>query len=139
MAIYINWFILAVVLLGVEMATGTFYLLMVSVAMIVGGVAALLEFSLPVQFALAALAGFLGTVIMRRWKIGRPKSVVSQSFDTGQTVRVLTWHEDGTLRVHYRGAEWDAETERADTPREGTFYIKEMRASILILTHQKPH
>ena len=41
MAIYVYWFLLALVLLGLELATGTFYLLMLSIAMAVGGVAAL--------------------------------------------------------------------------------------------------
>ena len=43
MAVYIYWFLLALVLLGLEMATGTFYLLVLSLAMAIGGFAALLD------------------------------------------------------------------------------------------------
>ena len=42
MAVYVYWFLLALVLLGLEMVTGTFYLLVVSIAMAIGGLAALL-------------------------------------------------------------------------------------------------
>lgn len=137
MAIYVYWFLLALVLLGLEMTTGTFYLLVVSLAMVIGGGAALLGFGLPVQLVLAALSGVVGTFLLRRWKGGPVCEVDSQSLEAGQPVRVLSWHEDGTARVFYRGAEWDAETESADLVREGTFYIKETRGSTLILTHQK--
>ena len=138
MAVYVYWFLLALVLLGVEMATGTFYLLMVSIALAVGGAAALLGLGLPAQLALAALAGVAGIILLRRWKGGSATGAVSQSLDTGQQVQILTWRDDGTARVFYRGAEWDAELETADSRREGTLYIKELRGSVLILTHRKP-
>ena len=138
MAIYIYWFLLALVLLGLEMATGTFYLLVVSLAMVVGGGAALLGLGLPAQLVLAALSGVVGTFILRRWKGSQVGDAASQNFDTGQPVRVLNWREDGTVRVFYRGAEWDAETEGDDIKRDGKFFIKEIRGSILVLTHQKP-
>lgn len=138
MSIYVYWFLLALLLVGVEMATGTFYLLVVSVAMAMGGAAALLGLDLPAQLALAALAGVLGIVMLRRWRGGKAADVASQSFDTGQSVRVLNWHEDGTARVYYRGAEWDAEPESPDYDRDGKFYIKEIRGSVLVLSNRKP-
>lgn len=138
MAIYIYWFLLALVLLGLEMATGTFYLLVVSLAMTIGGGAALLGLGLPTQLVLAALSGVVGIFVLRRWKGGHAGDAASQSFDTGQPVRVLNWREDGTVRVFYRGAEWDAVTEGDDIKRDGKFFIKEIRGSILVLTHQKP-
>ena len=138
MAGYIAWFLFALALLGVEMATGTFYLLMLAIAMAVGGTAALLGLGMPAQLVLAALAGVVGMVLLRRWKGGRASGTASESLDTGQPVRVLTWREDGTVRVYYRGAEWDAELEGPASGHEGALYIKEMRGSILVLTHRKP-
>lgn len=138
MSIYVYWFLLALVLLGVEMATGTFYLLVVSVAMTVGGAAALLGFGLPIQLVIAALAGVLGIVILRRCHAGQSADVTNQSFDIGQTVRILSWNEDGAARVFYRGAEWDAEPDSADVEKDSKFYIKEIRGSVLILTRHKP-
>jgi len=137
MAIYVYWFLLALVLLGLEMATGTFYLLMVSIALAVGGVASLSGLGMPAQYALAALTSVIGTITLRRWKGGRVSDASGQSLDAGQVVKVLTWRDDGTARVFYRGAEWDAELESKHTVHEGTFYIKAMRGSVLVLTHQK--
>ena len=138
MALYVYWFLLALVLIGLEMATGTFYLLVVAIAMGLGGTAALLGMGIAAQLAVAALAGVVGTVLLRRWKGGSSKDAASESLDTGQAVKVLIWREDGTARVFYRGTEWDAELEAADSGREGTFYIRAMRGSILVLAHRKP-
>lgn len=138
MAPYIYWFVLAFGLLALEMATGTFYMLMLAIAVAIGGVAALLGIGLSMQITLTALAGIIGTVILRRMKSTRPTDVASQSLDTGQPVQLVAWHEDGSARAHYRGAEWDAEPESADMPREGALYIKEIQGSKLILTHRKP-
>ena len=134
---YAYWFILAFGLLALEMATGTFYMLMLAAALATGGVAALFGLGLPVQITLAALAGIVGTIILRRMKSIRPADAASQGLDTGQPVQVIAWHEDGSARVHYRGAEWDAEPESADMPHDGMFYIKEIHGSKLILTPQR--
>ena len=138
MAIYVYWFLLALILVGLEMATGTFYLLVVAIAMAIGGTAALLGLGFTLQLALAALAGVAGIVLLRRWKGGSSTDAASQSLDTGQPVKVLTWRDDGTARVFYRGAEWDAELEDDSIPHEGVFYIKAIRGSVLILTNRKP-
>lgn len=138
MAPYVYWFLLALVLLALEMATGTFYMLVLAIALGVGGVAALLGLSLPLQLSLSAVTGIVGTAILRRTKFVRSSPASNQSLDIGQPVQVLAWHDDGTVRVYYRGAEWSAEPESIDTPRDRALYIKAMRGSILVLTHQKP-
>lgn len=138
MATYHYWLLLAFVVLGLEMATGTFYLLVVSVAMAVAGLAARLGASLALQLILCALALVAGIFILRLWKKSRHNESYGVSLDIGQPVQILNWHEDGTARVEYRGAEWDAEPEYGDMPRKGPFYIKQMHGSSLILTQQKP-
>jgi membrane protein implicated in regulation of membrane protease activity len=156
MATYVHWFLWALCLMALEMATGTFYLLVLGVAMGVGGIAALLGLALPLQFTLAAVAGIVGTVLLRHIKSAQPNETPDQSLDIGQPVQVVSWREDGTARVFYRGAEWDAEPEpksdsdsdsesdsesdsnSAETPRGITLYIKALRGSTLILTHRKP-
>lgn len=138
MAPYVYWFLLALVLLVLEMATGTFYMLVLSIALGVGGAVALLGLNLPLQLTCSAVTGIVGTVILRRAKFGRPDTASSQGLDVGQPVQPLTWRDDGSLRVFYRGAEWNAELESADMPRDQSLYIKAMRGSTLILTHRKP-
>lgn len=137
MAIYIYWFGLALLLLAMEMATGTFYLLMLGAAAVVGGLAAFFRADPVWQYALSALAVMAGTIILRRWK-GRSTNVDNNNLDVGQPVKVLDWGEDGTVRVFYRGATWDAEIDGANTPHEKNLYIKAMKGSKVILTHIKP-
>lgn len=134
---YIYWFLLTLILVGMEMATGTFYILIVAIAMAIGGAAALLGLAFAAQLTLAALAGITGIVLLQRWKSGHVSDVTSQSLDIGEPVKILTWHDDGTARVFYRGAEWNAELEAKDDGQEGVFYIKYIRGSVLVLTHQK--
>jgi membrane protein implicated in regulation of membrane protease activity len=137
MEIYIYWFLLALILVGLEMVTGTFYLLMVGIAMAVGGLAALLGMSIAWQLVLCAVMVVAGTIILRRWKSGHATEAPNASLDIGQPVRVIKWHDNGSVRVFYRGAEWDAEPESADTPHDETLYIKAVQGSALVLTHRK--
>jgi len=138
MAPYAYWLAFALLLLGIEMISGTFYMLVLSLAMALGSVAALSGLAMTWQISLAGVAAVAGILFLRRSRIARPKSANDGSFDIGQSVRVIAWREDGTARVQYRGAEWDAQPESAQTPHEATLYIKSMRSSTLILTHQKP-
>jgi membrane protein implicated in regulation of membrane protease activity len=137
MEIYIYWFLLALILLGLEMVTGTFYLLVVAISMAVGGLAALLGMSVAWQLVLCAVMVVAGTIILRRWKSAHTSDAPNVSLDIGQPVRVIKWHDNGSARVFYRGAEWDAEPESADTPHDSTLYIAAVRGSGLVLTHRK--
>ena len=130
---YVYWFSIAAVLLMVEMATGTFYMLILSLAFGAGGVAAVAGLNMPVQMLLGALVGIVGIFFLRRVKT---PAQITQSLDIGQTIYVVAWHEDGTARVRYRGTEWDAELETPNLPHKDTLYIKEIHGSKLILTDQ---
>ena len=137
MEIYIYWFLLALILLGLEMVTGTFYLLVLAIALAVGGLTALFTTGIVWQLVLSALTGVAGIIILRRWKSAQASEAPSASLDVGQPVKVLKWNDDGTARVNYRGAEWDAELESADIPRDATLYIAAVRGSGLVLTRRK--
>jgi len=136
MAIYVYWFLLAVILLGLEMASGTFYLLVLSIALAVAGFAALMGFALPLQYAMAAITGVIGVVILRLGK-GSLSDAGNQSLDLGRAVKILSWHDGSKARVMYRGAEWDAELDTPQAAHDGEFYIKAIQGSVLILTHHK--
>ena len=138
MAAYIIWFLLALAMLAAEMATGTFYMLVFGLALGAGGIAALLNLPLPMQITLCAAVGIIGTLVLRRSKVSHHHSVEDQNFDIGQLVRVMHVREDGSLRVAYRGAEWDAELESSDTPRDQPLFIHSIHGSKLILSHHKP-
>jgi membrane protein implicated in regulation of membrane protease activity len=129
---------LALILVALEMATGTFYLLMVAIAMAIGGAFALIGIAFSAQLALAGLAGIAGIVLLARLKGKHSSDAMTFSLDIGQPVEVLAWRENGTARVFYRGTEWDAELEANGSGHEGNFYIKDVRGSVLVLTNRKP-
>jgi Membrane protein implicated in regulation of membrane protease activity len=106
------WWIVAAALIAIELASGTFYLLLYGVAAAVAGLAAWLGASLVVQLLVAALIGIGGSWALRRWKRGVADPVAA-SFEVGHAVRPETWHE-GRGQVQYRGAVWDAEAESAE-------------------------
>ncbi len=135
---YIYWFVLGLVLIILEMSTGTFYMLVLGIAMAAGGVAALMEATLIWQLVTCAVVAATGTIILRRYKGDQPGEVSTSNLDEGQSVKVLKWNEDGSARVFYRGAEWDARTEDSDTPHQETLYIKTLQGSTVVLTHNKP-
>lgn len=134
MSSYVIWWIAAAVLVGVELATGTFYLLAIGAACIVGGIAAWLGFEAWVQFGVATMASLFGMMGAHRWRTGHAEPPQMTPFDTGQTVRVIEWKDGDTARVQYRGSQWDAVLATPSTPRHDVMVIKEMRGSVLVLT-----
>jgi membrane protein implicated in regulation of membrane protease activity len=137
MEAYVYWFVLAFIFLVVEMSTGTFYFLALSIAMALGGVASQVGLGLQVQFAVSGGFAVIGTLGLRYFKKTN-RSAPDIGLDIGQQVKVLSWNEDGSARVHYRGAEWDAEPESGNTARDAMLYIKAIQGSKLILTQHKP-
>ncbi len=137
MEIYVYWFLLALVLVGLEIVTGTFYLLVIGIALAVGGATAALGATMVWQFVFSAVTGVAGTVLLWRWKKTQNVQKPEVGLDIGLPVKIIKWNDEGSARVFYRGAEWDAELESADTPREGTLYIKAVHGSALVLTHHK--
>ena len=99
MEIYVYWFLTALVLLGLEMVTGTFYLLVLSISMMLGGLAAFYGASLVSQLIVCALGVIIGVFTLRNWKRGQAKEFNSASLDIGQPVKVLKWHENNSARV----------------------------------------
>jgi membrane protein implicated in regulation of membrane protease activity len=134
MTIYYLWFIAAAILVGVEMMTGTFYLLVLAVAAIVGGIVAYLGLDFWWQVGATAACAVLGTYALYEWKkknATQPK--LSPNLDVGQRVRVNEWRDDGSARVSYRGAQWDAVLESDITPKRDQMVIVATRGSQLVL------
>jgi len=88
MAAYWVWWALAVILVGAELMTGTFYLLAVGVAFVVGGLAAWLGASPPVQLIIGGVLTVAGTIAAHRWRLRRVLPPPAP-LDLGQSVRVL--------------------------------------------------
>jgi len=132
------WWIVAAVLVGAELVTGTFYLLAVGIAAALGGVAAWLGAGAPLQYLIAGGCGVVLTIAAHQWRLRRAPPVPQVGLDVGQAVHVHTWNADGTARVDYRGTQWDAELANADTPRGETLYIVGTRGSVLVLSDRRP-
>lgn len=128
------WWILAAALVGIELMTGTFYLLVYGLAAAVAGVAAWLGASLVVQLLVAALIAAGGTYALRRWKgsnSDHPDSSM-QGMDIGKYVVVESW-SDGRGRVQYRGAVWEAEAESARVDSTQALKIRAVKGNTLIV------
>jgi membrane protein implicated in regulation of membrane protease activity len=139
MSAYWMWWIAGAALIAAELVTGTFYLLVIGLALACGGVAAWLGAAIPVQWLIAAALGVVGTVLLQRWKRGLVASTPpQQGLDIGQMVQVQSWGPAGTARVAYRGSTWDAEVATPDTPHTKTMYIAGMRGSVLLLSNRPP-
>ena len=135
---YWIWWMLAAVLVGAEMVSGTFYLLAVGVAFAIGGVAAWLGAEVPMQLLTAGALAVVGTVLAHRWRRRRMDSPGLPDLDVGQSVRVEAWQPDGSARVVYRGTRWNAVPASAHTPHRHTMYIVATRGSTLVLDAERP-
>jgi membrane protein implicated in regulation of membrane protease activity len=138
MSVHWMWWIAAMLLIGAELLTGTFYLLAVGIAVALGGVAAGLGAGVAVQFGIAGVLGVVLTIVAHRWRLGRATPPQQPGLDIGQSVKVASWSDDGRARVAYRGSTWDAELASADVPRAETLYIVGTRGSVLVLSDRRP-
>ncbi|KVW94231.1 NfeD family protein [Thiobacillus denitrificans] len=133
MQAYVVWWILAAVLVGVELTSGTFYLLVYGLAAAAAGGAAWLGAGLFTQLLTAGVIATLGTLALRHWKRSteHPESSL-QNMDIGQTVWVESW-QGGRGQVKYRGALWDAEAESAGVDSTHPLVIRAVKGNTLIL------
>jgi len=139
MTVYWMWWIAAAALVAAELLTGTFYLLVIGVALACGGIAAWLGFSVPLQWLMAGVLGIAGTILIQRWRRQVAGNAPPQpGLDIGQMVQVQAWGPGGTARVAYRGSTWDAELAAAGMPQGETMYIVATRGSVLILSDRRP-
>lgn len=133
MQAHLWWWILAAALVGFELTSGTFYLLVYGVAAAAGGVAAWLGVGLVGQLLTTGVIAVLGTLALRHWKRGTEHTDSTvQDLDIGKSVQVETW-QAGRGQVKYRGAVWDAEAESADVDDTRPLVIRAVRGNTLIL------
>jgi membrane protein implicated in regulation of membrane protease activity len=136
MSVY-AWFVIGFGLLVAELLTGTFYLLVIAVAMGVAGLASLTGAPFALQVVIAAVIGLGGSMWLRRSRWGRRLHERGddrvQHMDIGQSVRVEQWTAARTARAPYRGSVWDVELAPGEQPVAGDFVIREIHANRLIV------
>jgi membrane protein implicated in regulation of membrane protease activity len=146
MSNWMIWFAAACVLLAAEMATGTFYLLMIAIGAVVGGVAALIGMSGTMQCLLAAIVALAATAILWRSRFGRKPLIDAAhdpdvNLDIGQNLEIGEWRTGpdapARARVMYRGALWDVELAAGSDAVAGNFTIREVRGNCLIVANRR--
>lgn len=121
MALYLLWAIAGFVLIIAELLTGTFYLLVLGVAALVGALVAFLGGAFWLQVILTAAAALVGVYGVHMWWQKHPKNTtIGNSLDVGQTVVLEHWVNEasGTARVKYRGSLWDAKVDGNAAPHD---------------------
>lgn len=143
---WIVWFVLAGVVVILELFTGTFYLLMIALGLLAGGIAALFGAADPIQLTIAAVVGVAATYALRRKRIGIAPAVDAArdpnvNLDIGQSIAVGNWQQaEGGIpsaRAMYRGAMWDIEIAPGAVARPGTFTIVEIRGNRLVVSNSQ--
>lgn len=137
---YLLWAVIGIVLIIVEMLTGTFYLLVLGVAALAAAAAAYLGQSLWVQAVITAAVAVVGVILIKRFR-GTGRLAVDRGLDIGQTVVLDSWisEADGLARVTYRNAQWEARVTGERTSGGKVFYIHAMDGSTLHVSAAKPH
>lgn len=147
MSDWMIWFAVACVLIILEMATGTFYLLMIAIGAVAGGIVALSGAGGTWQCIFAAVIAAVATFALRRSRFGQRENIDAArdpgiNLDIGQTLEVGEWRNvsgaTSSARVMYRGALWDVELASGGIAVAGQFRIQEVQGNRLIVTNSNP-
>ena len=132
------WWLLAGVAVGVELVTGTFYLLMLAAGLVAAALAAHLGATVTVQLAVAAVVGGGSVLAWRAYRQRAPSTLPAGAnhdvnLDIGETVHVEAWEPDGTGAVKYRGAQWQVALMPGAAPLPGSYVIVEVVGNRLVV------
>ena len=112
------WWVIAGVAVAVELAIGTFYLLMIVLGCVAGAVAA--------------------TALWHWRRASQPRSAPAASnrdvnLDVGERIQVKNWQDDRTTRVSYRGSMWTARLAPGAHAVAGEFRVVAVESNWLVL------
>ena len=130
------WWLLAGVLVAAELASGTFYLLMLALGCGAGALAAHAGLATTPQLVAAALVGAGATAGWHFRRLRQPAQAPSESnrnviLDIGSAVQVPAWGHDGSARVNYRGAAWSVRFAGTGEPQPGEHVIVSLNGNEL--------
>jgi membrane protein implicated in regulation of membrane protease activity len=148
------WCLIVAALAGLELLTGSFYLLMLALGAAAAALLASFSAALSLQILASAVLGVAAVGLLYWWRTNAPLSPVQQNkdvhLDLGACVIVTHWNADLSTKVRYRGVQWDADssakappatalhteasTSHCDAlPRLGSYRIKAISGNRLIL------
>jgi membrane protein implicated in regulation of membrane protease activity len=140
MSLELGWLVLGLVLIVVELMTGTFYLLILGIAAIFGSAVAWLGGAFWLQAVVVSVAAVAGSLAVKRRKSAGARNPNTE-MDIGQTVVVEEWVSEPQrlARVRYRGASWDAVVQGSEPVAKGALlYIAGTDGSRLKVAATKP-
>lgn len=122
------WWLTVGALVAAELATGTFYLLMLALGAVAGAMAASAGMDLRSQLVTASAVGGGAVVLWYFVRKLRPRARPAASnadvnIDIGQRLQVPAWDASGTARVTYRGASWAVRHAGGGHPAPGEHVI----------------
>ncbi|KVK89099.1 NfeD family protein [Burkholderia sp. MSMB1498] len=131
------WWIGVGVFVIAELLTGTFYLLMIALGFLAGGLVHLAGAPVAWQFAAAALVAIVAVIVLRRSGLGRKQKRDASAnpdinIDIGATITVRHWH-DHRARAQYRGAQWDVELAAGEREDAHLYEVRAVRGNCLIV------
>ncbi|WP_234413842.1 NfeD family protein [Ideonella sp. A 288] len=137
------WWLVCGAMVAAELATGTFYLLMLALGAAASALAAHAGMAVTGQLVVGALVGG-GSVAAWHVRRGRQPPAAEASanrdihLDVGSPVHVAHWEPDGSARVSYRGAGWDARFAGTGDPVPGEHVVRAVDGNRLLLD-RAPH
>lgn len=137
------WWVIAGIAVAVELATGTFYLLMMALGFAAAAIAAHAGVATPGQIIAASLVGGGATALWHWRRFRNPRSAPAAinrdvNLDIGARVQVTQWAADGTARVQYRGAGWPARLAPGAAPAAGEHEVVAVEGNWLVLAPRAP-
>ncbi|WP_085315918.1 NfeD family protein [Derxia lacustris] len=127
-----SWGLVALGLMALEMAVGTFYVLMLALGAGAAALVALTGAGTVVQSLVAAAVASSAVLLLRRRRARSGRGATDLGLDLGQPVEVAAWNA-GLARVHYRGSEWEAELAHGEPAAAGPHHIVAVRGARLVL------
>ena len=138
----IVWLLAGLLLVVVELMTGTFYLLILGVAAGIGSAIAYVGQPFWMQALIAAIAAVVGGVLVNRYhRRVKASSPATSADDFGQTVTIESWVSEPqrVARVRYRGTIWDADVLGSEIVAPGALlYVVGTQGSRLKVSSAKP-
>ena len=137
------WWVAAGLAVVAELATGTFYLLMIALGLCCGALAAHLGLNGAGQVAAAAAVGAGATALWHWRRYSQPRSLPARenrdvNLDIGDAVAVAAWAPDHTARVQHRGTDWTARLQPGFAAQPGAHKVVAVEGNWLVLAPIDP-
>jgi membrane protein implicated in regulation of membrane protease activity len=129
------WWLATAALVLAELASGTFYLLMLALGAMAGALVAHAGLGATTQLVAAAL---VGSATVGLWHFRRRRALPQARnpdlhLDIGEHVQVERWDAQGQALVRYRGAAWQARHVGPGAPAPGEHRIRAIEGNRLLL------